>query len=463
MMPRSMSFLALILLGVFGFFAVTLRNEFSELLNLKLQWSSAVSTEKVISNRSSSGSTNDVVNASAGNVTPEFTNAVVNVSAGIDTPEFTNAVVNASAGIETPDLTNTTTESNQFISANISIAIPEALLRRGDVIGDLANFPAVRRRRGQFFLAPVDNDFLSDLKLLKIQLSSNYNRNSTCFHVDYPAIHSCYGLGSTVGVMNEKLMLDMMNKGVVYDTVDDFECPWFQRDKTKVCSTMFGDCYFPALTRSQGNNQNRTCFDLQWFKEKYGLKRFFSSHFSWMSTDVATETEPCIALHIRRGDACINNDRTCFDYDEYWRATKLFVNLYPELQRIVVVTDGDDFPLQKFQSLVNEVTYTSDVNRSKYNVYHLRNESFEKWIPELRDLENATSELLAEVSAASRCTAFVGTFTAGVSRWIFHNMLTRQGRLPLFYSIDGCLRTAFTATAYTNRQCEPRFLSWYDW
>jgi hypothetical protein len=54
--------------------------------------------------------------------------------------------------------------------------------------------------------------------------------------------------------------------------------------------------------------------------------------------------------------------------------------IYPELQRIVVVTDGDDFPLERFQSLVKDVTYTSEVNRSKYNVNHLRNESIDNMV-----------------------------------------------------------------------------------
>jgi hypothetical protein len=451
MLPRPMAFLAVVLLCVFLFFIVTFRNELSDLLNLNSQWSSAVSTEKSITNRSSSGSTR-LTNASANDA-----------SARIDTTQFTKAVGNTSVVNNTsPEFTNAAIrESNRSTSANHSI--PEELLSRGTAV-DLSNFAAVSRRRGQFFFAPVDNEFLSDLKLLKRQLSLNYDKNSSCLHVDYPVITNCYGLGSTMGVVTERTMLGMLNNRMVYDSIDALECSWFQRDKTKPCNTMFGDCYFPALTGRQENNENGTCYDVEWFKQKYGLRRFFSSQMSWVSTDVATETEPCIALHIRRGDACINKERTCFDYDDYWKASKLFVDLYPELQRIVVVTDGDDFPLERFQSLVKEVTYTSEVNRSKYNVYHLRNESYTKWLPELReDLENATSELLAEVSEASRCTAFVGTFTAGVSRWIFNNMMTRQGKLPLFYSIDGCLRTAFTPTSYTNRKCEPKFLSWYNW
>ena len=63
-------------------------------------------------------------------------------------------------------------------------------------------------------------------------------------------------------------------------------------------------------------------------------------------------SEPCIALHIRRGDACIMHDRECFEYDTYYRAVKLFVDKYPHLNRLVVLTDADDFPLEKFQELI---------------------------------------------------------------------------------------------------------------
>jgi hypothetical protein len=377
---------------------------------------------------------------------------------------FINAVDNVSSGIEIFVVNDAVANPNNGFTPANATAVPDYLLKRGTSLIDLIKFNfSTRARRGLFSLAPVDADFLSDIKILKAQLSLNYDRNSSCKHVESSAMNKCYGLGSTIGNFNA-IMVKNMLEGIVFDGVDSFECPWFQRDKTKVCSTMFGDCYFPAITRSQGSNQNGTCFDLEWFRQKHGSQALFSAHFSWMSSDVATETEPepCIAVHIRRGDACINMDRTCFDYDDYLKATKFFVNLFPELQRIVVVTDAHDFPLEKFQSLVKVVAYTNDVNRSKYNVDHLRNESIAIWTPENRDLENATSELLAEVSAASRCTALVGTLSAGVSRWIFHNMLTRQGRVPLFYTIDGCLKNAFTGKSFSNRRCEPRFLSDYS-
>lgn len=361
----------------------------------------------------------------------------------------------SSADDKISDALKVVLSSHSAMSEN-TVLLHEELLRNHSVI-TFANLSRVRRRRGQLHLANVDNTFLSDVALVKMQLSLNYDSNSSCTAMNDRVITSCNGLGTNMGTLNGN-MVEHMERGEIDRNIDQFSCLWFENDKTKPCNTMFGDCYFPALTWGRATNHNGTCFDIKWFQKKYGTDHFFSVHFSWMSGDVVTETEPCVAIHIRRGDACINKDRRCFDYDDYWRATKFFVDQYPELQRLVVVTDGDDFPIAKFQSLVKDVTITGEVNRSKYNVNHLRNESFSVWAPEARNLGNSTSELLAELSEATKCKALVGTFSAGISKWIFHIMMTRQGRVPLFYSLDGCLKTLFKKDDYINRGCDPVFL-----
>ena len=111
-----MSLLAFIRLGVVLCFLVTLRNEWSDCLrSLKqLQWSSA--GQQGIGRRqdNSEGSSTGI--------------HIANVSSGIDTPELPNA---------------TTDESNRSTSANdvhnTAIAVPDELLRRGDVVGDLSD------------------------------------------------------------------------------------------------------------------------------------------------------------------------------------------------------------------------------------------------------------------------------------------------------------------------------------
>lgn len=378
---------------------------------------------------------------------------IANFISSVD-EKMSDAIGRTSSGSDSNE-SNPVLSPSSVTSMN-TVLLHEELLRNHSVI-TFANLARVRRRRGQLHLADVDNNFLSDVALVKLQLSLNYDTNSSCNAMKYRVITSCNGLGTHMGTLNGN-MVEHMENGEIDRNIDQFSCLWFENDKTKPCNTMFGDCYFPALTWGRATNHNGTCFDIRWFQKKYGTDHFFSVHFSWMSGDAVTETEPCVALHIRRGDACINKDRRCFDYDDYWRATKFFVDQYPELQRLVVVTDGDDFPVAKFQSLVKDVTITGEVNRSKYNVNHLRNESFSVWAPEARDLGNSTSELLAELSEATKCKALVGTFSAGISKWIFHIMMTRQGRVPLFYSLDGCLKTLFKKDDYINRGCDPVFL-----
>lgn len=335
-------------------------------------------------------------------------------------------------------------------------------LIRNTTMSSILHLNVANTRRAQFQEAPVDQAFLTDLHRLHSELSDNYSvSRSGCRRVKTSRIKlECFGLGTTVGRINRKMVRYMMDRNQIFSDIDRFTCGWFARDKKRSCSTMFGDCYFPALTtRGRSNHtQSGVCHDIRWFYKKYGYEGLYAGHFSWLLGDSPpterSEPQSCIALHIRRGDACINSDRQCFDYDTYYEATRLFVEKYPHLQRLVVLTDADDFPLSRFQSLVKEVSYAAEVNRSKYNVNHLRNESNKVWSPEFRNLDNATSELLEEVAQASHCTALVGTFTAGISKWIFLNLLTRQGRVPLFYSLQGCIRNAWASGDYFDEGCD---------
>jgi hypothetical protein len=315
-------------------------------------------------------------------------------------------------------------------------------------------------RRAHLVQVPVESNFVSDMEILKAQLNNNYVKGSTCNPKKVNSkFKRCFGLGTSLTKLNKAMMSVMLN-GYYFNDIDDLTCDWFKRDKTKSCNTMFGDCYFPALISNTNTNQDKNCSNVHWFMKKYTYQGFWIAHFSWMMSQhsFSSTPQPCIALHIRRGDACINVDRKCFDYDDYWRATKFFVDRFPELQRIVVVTDADDFPLEKFQSLVPVVSYSENVDRNKYNVQRLRNLSINVWSPEFRDLQNATSELISEVNEASTCTALVGTLTAGVSKWILLNMMARQRKMPLFYSLEGCMKNVCQASDFDDGACEKPFL-----
>ena len=159
MLPRSTAFLVVSLVCVFLFFIVTFRNESSDLLSLNAQWSRAVSIEK----------SRDRYDNSSGSTTGS-TSANASVDIDTDAAELTNAVVaNTSVVNNTPpdgseftnDTTTTTTTGEHNRSTMANHSIPADLLSRGDVVGDLANFAAVSRRRGQFALAPVNDELLA--------------------------------------------------------------------------------------------------------------------------------------------------------------------------------------------------------------------------------------------------------------------------------------------------------------
>jgi hypothetical protein len=354
-----------------------------------------------------------------------------------------------------------------------------ARLLRNSSILSIQNLSISPARRSQLQLADIDTTFLADLRLVHYQLNYNYDPTvSNCKRISTKKMAmggACFGLGTQVGRFNRKMLRRVKQGRQVFHDIDSFTCGWFERDRTKECNTMFGDCYFPALTtrgrratqKETGGNgtadaaNEKTCHGIQWFGRKHGEEALYAAHFSWLMGDIVPDEqqavpppEPCIALHIRRGDACINADRQCFSYDTYYRAVQFMVHRYPQLQRLVVLTDGDDFPLEQFRILVSTIDYPTTVNRSKYNVLHLRNESIEHWAPEHRNLDNATSELLDEVARASQCTALVGTFTAGISKWIWLLHMTRQAKVPLFYSLQGCTKNAWESGDFTDEGCE---------
>jgi hypothetical protein len=311
--------------------------------------------------------------------------------------------------------------------------------------------------RAHLHLAPANHELFKDAQRLHSQLNANYDlKYSSCPRIKARnARLACFGLGSTVGRFNRKLMRrNLQGQHFFYD-IDRYTCPWFQHDTTRTCHTMFGDCYFPALAWGRYNDSVKACHDLKWFSRKYGEEVFYAAHLSWLLSDpIDVPPQPCLALHIRRGDACINTDRQCLPYDDYYHVTKFLLQLHPQINRMVVMTDGDDFPLTTFQSLIPNITYASDQDRSKYNVQHLANKSMESWVPEKRNLANGTSELLNEIKEASQCLAFIGTLTSGISKWILLHLIMRQGRIPIYWSLQGCLRNIFESGDYFEQGCE---------
>jgi hypothetical protein len=315
------------------------------------------------------------------------------------------------------------------------------------------------KKRAHLRITAIDYDFIVDTRLAMDQMSLNYDGNSSCHRTPVrKAVKKCYGLGGTISNFN-RVLLRRFKMHQTLNRVDLYRCFWFINDKTKPCDTLF-DCYLPSLS-NRYPNRNGTCLDLTWFIKRHGDSAFHAVIALWMfgkEEFLDTPPEPCIALHIRRGDACIMADRKCFPYEDYFKAVKLLVDRHVFLNRLVVLTDADDFPLAKFQSLIPNVTYTQSYNRTRYNVNHLRQASYEVTAPEYRNMENATSEFFSEIEQGWQCSALVGTFSAAVSKILFNLMLARQGRMPLHYSLDGCGRNIWHGSSDSDEGCAPNVL-----
>jgi hypothetical protein len=273
----------------------------------------------------------------------------------------------------------------------------------------------------------------------------------------------CYGLGSTFVHLNNILKDLMVQNQTVVGDIDQFSCPWFQRDTTKSCETMFGDCYLPSLSGRWFGNATSECFSVEWFKEKWGNELYFAAHLDWMlpfpiGENTGGDASSCLALHIRRGDVCHALRRKCLNYGRYYQAVKAILHHSSEpLKRMVVMTDGDDFPLDEFRELVPEVVFSTDTDRHKYSVEHILRKPIRQRWPEHRDLGNSTSELLQEMALAAQCTAMVGTFSASISGLVFAQILARTGRVPPFYSLESCLNQVSTLEIH-EKGCQPSWL-----
>lgn len=412
---------------------------------------SSVPTVEKVSYGNTSNVSNSVLEATA-----------LNANVSLSLMQHNQSTVATNADITVPDninIGNTTQRQTALVTKDMNWIIPVNSLNKHN------------EKRAQYQLGEVDNNFLRDVRVAQDQMTANYDGKSSCQRV--PAkkvIKKCYGLGGTICTITRVLMRRFKMNYVLH-RLDLFSCTWFRNDKTRTCEPMFGDCYFPAASKRDLTFNDTKCNSLVWFIGKYGENAFHAAIMSWMfgglsllpdkqegkesaKIPIVQPPEPCIALHIRRGDACITVDRKCFDYDLYYQAVEIFVQRYPHLNRLVVLTDAHDFPLERFQILLPNISYATHYNRSRYNVNHLRNQSYNVTAPEHRNMENATSELLAELDEGSRCTALVGTFSAAVSKILFNLMLVRQGRVPLHYSLQGCGQNIWFAGWDDDIGCE---------
>jgi hypothetical protein len=150
------------------------------------------------------------------------------------------------------------------------------------------------------------------------------------------------------------------------------------------------------------------------------------------------QQKPCLALHVRRGDACANPERYCFGYEQYFRAA-LDLKKVHSLEALVLLTDAHDFPFEIFNASFEVTASTED--KRKYDVSHLLNSTEEyAYFPENREHElfNSTSQVFQDIALGSSCDAFVGTFTASLSKLVYSLIVVRHAYVSPFISLQGC-------------------------
>ena len=311
----------------------------------------------------------------------------------------------------------------------------------------------------------------------------------------------CVGLGSLlVGVAQASAEgLEQGKRSVYAPDVSEFRrrgeppCAWFTKDGSKKCDRLFG-CYLPRL---RATCEKAACDALQrddpaiirnvWGptarvppapglakRPDAGRRRrhFAATLFALLHGDVGRQRAPrgppsprdCVLVHVRRGDACLNKHRTCrarrvpfspaSHRDVPGHADRAYVDAARRLKdaygfrELRVVSDSAALPLAAWAADFETVTVLSSFDRNKYDVAaeaSLTSKELRAQFPERRmaagELGNATAEALGDVAGARslECRAFVGSFSASMSKALFAQLLIRHRMVPPFVSVGGCV------------------------
>ena len=239
----------------------------------------------------------------------------------------------------------------------------------------------------------------------------------------------CYGLGSVLMMSACRL-----REGGVAHFSHCRKLNWFAADKTRQCADLF-DCYAPM----PNVHEARRLGILPNLTTRHNTLHWTASAARYM-LDGGTPPpppEPCVAVHVRRGDACANQERRCFSDEAYVQAIK----------KVLVLTDayvlviGDD----NFGNLTSvlDVPVRSLVVRSpvvaarnmSINAMRARKLLVEQNMDKLGD--NLVARLLSDVQQARRCRALVGSFRAGITKLVYSLMTADRGAAPPHHALDG--------------------------
>ena len=157
----------------------------------------------------------------------------------------------------------------------------------------------------------------------------------------------------------------------------------------------------------------------------------------------------CLALHIRRGDACATAWRHCPPLDEYLAVSRAMARRYG-LTSLFVATE-DNATLAQLHAATASASepwgnriHHQAFDRAPFSQKAKRASGSRFWVEQrLRYAQPGDRPLgrqpilqfLVDVEAASRCRALVGTMDSHGTRLMLLRMAARLGRVPPFYSL----------------------------
>ena len=376
----------------------------------------------------------------------------------------------------------------------IPSTISNAIEARGWLYVPGIPFSSSSQYFGAFHAKPLDHTHFQKV-LLELptsmwqqdlrRLHNQLRRAQACGRRPYRATSlQCYGLGTSLTLLAEDYAINTIfsdHRFVVHN--DDGRCGWFRADRTKTCNSLLG-CYLPSLgeteiesKKARAQQQVRLALGLlgstnraaattgssssactgrnsSWFSSRWGpLLQYVATlgHLLRSLWAPNPATEDCIAVHVRRGDACLNPDRHCHSFERYLAAARA-IRKATGIARLYILTDANDLPLDKWRRHFESVDVQERINRTLAQPPRPRDPHSGKllpWttslhLPEVRvergELGAApVAELLEDVRRAGQCKALVGTFTASVSKLVFALQLLSHSAVPPFLSLDGCV------------------------
>ena len=143
---------------------------------------------------------------------------------------------------------------------------------------------------------------------------------------------------------------------------------------------------------------------------------------------------PCIAMHVRHGDACGTKWRKCSELDVYMRHAEVLRSKYG-LSTIYLMTDDPKIAsresLARYRKTFRIVTQPLD--RSMFE-----GKGKKTWVEKKLDSLGSSllHSVLKDVHAARQCDALIGGFGGQLSKIVLGLITARKGAVPPYVTVD---------------------------